>query len=210
MSVDHRRTVSFAPGDLFSFIRASWADSPEHRLYVETVHRLSAFGAVVTKAIAERRHEGFDAEWREDLRLLTVEGTGNRLEIFDEGDLDAALARFDELSRSAPGLENAATGVWTRLADAFHRRDVDAFVDLTEPGGQLDDRRKGFRVSLDGSMRRRVVQTLFELPQSWQMELERRPRGSRLSLSRQLYRDSDQTDRPITVEGLTLTGCSDE
>ncbi|BBU23715.1 hypothetical protein PFJ02_16665 [Mycobacterium xenopi] len=34
----------------------------------------------------------------------------NRTELFDEADLDAALARFDELStRSAPHLENAAS-----------------------------------------------------------------------------------------------------
>ena len=41
--------------------------------------------------------EGFDAEWRV-IDILTVEGDSiNRCEIFDEADLDAALARFDEL-----------------------------------------------------------------------------------------------------------------
>ena len=44
--------------------------------------------------------EGFDAEWRV-IASLTVEGDLiNRCEIFDEADLDAALARFDELSPS--------------------------------------------------------------------------------------------------------------
>ena len=70
--------------------------------------------------------EGFDAEWRE-IDLVTVEGDLiNRGELFDEADIDAALARFDELSRPAPRLENAATRTWARLADAFNRRDVDA------------------------------------------------------------------------------------
>ena len=42
--------------------------------------------------------EGFDAEWR-IVELLTVEGDlVNRCEIFDEADIDAALARFDELT----------------------------------------------------------------------------------------------------------------
>ena len=42
--------------------------------------------------------------------LLTFEGDAiNRCEIFDEADLDAALARFDELSAPTPQLENAAT-----------------------------------------------------------------------------------------------------
>ena len=48
--------------------------------------------------------------------LLTVDGDLiNRCEIFDEADLDAALARFDELSRPAPRLENAASRVYERF-----------------------------------------------------------------------------------------------
>ena len=46
------------------------------------------------------------------INLVTVEGDLiNRCEIFDEADIDAALARFDELSRPAPRLENAASRV---------------------------------------------------------------------------------------------------
>ena len=41
--------------------------------------------------------EGFDAEWRM-ITFSTVEGDLiSRCEVFDEADLDAALARFDEL-----------------------------------------------------------------------------------------------------------------
>ena len=48
--------------------------------------------------------------------LLTVEGDLiNRCELFDEADLDAALATFDELSRPAPRLENAASRVTERF-----------------------------------------------------------------------------------------------
>jgi hypothetical protein len=44
-------------------------------------------------------HSGFDAEWRE-IGISTVQGDGiNRSELFDESDLDAALARFDQLER---------------------------------------------------------------------------------------------------------------
>ena len=50
----------------------------------------------------------------------------NRCEIFDETDLDAALARFDELQPQAPRLENAASrveqGSWRDFA-ARNRRD---------------------------------------------------------------------------------------
>ena len=40
----------------------------------------------------------------------------NRCEVFDEADLDAALARFDELSRPTPRLENTASQVPTRAS----------------------------------------------------------------------------------------------
>ena len=44
-------------------------------------------------------HDGFDAEWRE-IGILTFEGDKiNRSELYDEADLDVALARFDELNR---------------------------------------------------------------------------------------------------------------
>ncbi len=47
---------------------------------------------------------------------MTVEGDLiNRCELFDETDLDAALARFDELSRPAPRLENTASRVDDRF-----------------------------------------------------------------------------------------------
>ena len=45
-----------------------------------------------------------------EIAILTVEGDLiNRCELFDESDLDAALARFDELRPQAPRLENAAS-----------------------------------------------------------------------------------------------------
>ena len=79
------------------------------------MHRLSNLGAVVTYAAHGTSQEGFDAEWR-GINLLTVEGDLiNRCEVFDEADLDAALARFDQLSRPAPRLENAASQVYERF-----------------------------------------------------------------------------------------------
>ena len=75
------------------------------------MHRLNDLGAVFTYVTHGTSHEGFDAEWRE-IDVMTVEGDMiNRCEMFDEADLDAAIARFDELSRPAPRLENAASQV---------------------------------------------------------------------------------------------------
>ena len=63
--------------------------------------------------------------------VFTVEGDLlNRCEIFDEADLDAALARFDELSRQTPRLENAASRVYDRFKTCFAARDWDALTEI--------------------------------------------------------------------------------
>ena len=109
VNIDHRRGTAFAPGDPTAYIRAAWDIAPDISIYIEAVHRLSNLGAVVTHVANGTSQEGFDAEWRE-IDLLTFDGDLiSRCEIFDEADIDAALARFDELSRPAPRLENAAT-----------------------------------------------------------------------------------------------------
>ena len=50
-------------------------------------------------------------------------GLINRGEIFEEADLDAAIARFEELSRPAPQLENSASKVGQRFRTYSLRRD---------------------------------------------------------------------------------------
>ena len=74
--------------------------------------------------------QGFEAEWRE-ICLLTVDGElFSGCELFDETEIDAALARFDELSRPAPRLENTATRVLERLEACFAARDWAAIAAL--------------------------------------------------------------------------------
>ena len=48
---------------LTPYIRAFWDITPEARIYIETVHRLTDLGAVVTHATHATSREGFDAEW---------------------------------------------------------------------------------------------------------------------------------------------------
>ena len=173
------------------------------------MHRLSSFGAVVTHVSKGTSQQGFDAEWRV-FNLVTVEGDLiNRCEVFDEADLDAALARFDELSRP-PALENAATRAWGRVAEAFNRRDLDAFA-RTTADGRLEDRRKGLHSVLEGPARQQNIRQQFELtPNSWRMEVEPIAiRGSRLALTRGCLRDSADADQPITMEGLSVIEVSD-
>ena len=125
VSIDHRRGATFAAGDANAYVRAS-LDDGAGSIYVETVHRLGDLGAVVTWAATGTTHEGFDAEWR-GIHVLTVDGDMiSRFEVFDEADLDAAIARFDELSRPAPRLENTASQVNERLLACFSAREWEA------------------------------------------------------------------------------------
>jgi hypothetical protein len=210
VNADHRRGIAFSPGDMTAYLRAGRDLTPDTPTYIETVHRLSDLGVVVTHVMKGTSQEGFDAEWRE-IGILTVEGDLiNCCELFDEADLDAALARFDELNRQVPLLKNAATRTWARLTDAFNRRDVDRFLALTTADFRYEDRRKGLRDLVEGPATRKAVQAMFEIPpSSFQRTFEPVAiRGPRLSLVRVRYRDADDPDQPIAVEVLAVTEVS--
>ena len=66
----------------------------------------------------------------------------NRCEVFDEADLDTALARFDQLSRPAPRLENAASQAVGRYVAHFAARDWDALAKVLADNIITDDRRR--------------------------------------------------------------------
>ncbi len=66
----------------------------------------------------------------------------NRCEVFDEADLDAALARFDELQPQAPRLENAASQVAERFWTYFAARDWDAMAEIIADDCCTHDRRR--------------------------------------------------------------------
>jgi hypothetical protein len=206
VSIDHRRGIAFAPGDMAPYIRATFDVAPDVSIHIEAVHRLTDIGAIVTHAGNGTSPEGFDAEWRE-IVLFTVDGDlVNRCEMFDEEDLDNALARFDELNQQVPQLENAATRARRRIADAFNRRDLDGFLALHD--GRYEDRRKGLRN--EGTVGRKFAEAvLFEAAKSWRMDIQPIAiRGSRFALTRTSFRDTDDTDDtdgPIAVETLMFT-----
>ncbi|GAT12674.1 putative ATPase [Mycolicibacterium novocastrense] len=211
VNIDHRPVIASAPGDVHAYVRESWEVASDISTRIEAVHRLSGIGAVFTHAESGTSREGFVAEWRE-VTLLTFDGDAiTRCEIFSEDDLDAALARFDELSQRAPRIENAATRMWERLADAFNHRDIDEFLTLTSPDGRIDDRRKGLQAMHDPSDRRRAAQALFEAPRTWRLNVDHIAiRGSRLSLAHQIYRDTRDDSQPVTIEHLAVVEINDD
>ncbi len=151
VTIDHRRAAAFEPGDLTAYIHAGWDMDQGSTTYIEDVHRLSNLGAVVTYAGSATSQEGFDAEWRV-VDILTIDGDlFNRCEIFDEADLDAALARFDELSRPAPRLENAASRVLRALACVFRGPRLERMAEMLADDHYSDDRRR----VIDAGIRRR-------------------------------------------------------
>ena len=139
--------LSIEAGDPTAQIRDMWDFTRDVKVYIEAVHRLGDLGAVFTQASHGTSQAGFDAEWRL-VELVTIDGDlANRGELFDEAQIDAALARFDELNRQAkPSLDNAATPRrGSELVEVYNRHDIDGWLALTTTDGRVEDRRKGLR-----------------------------------------------------------------
>lgn len=129
--VDHRAVLAAEREDLTGYLPALWDLTPDVRVYVEAVHRLNELGAVMTHTARGTSQEGFDAEWRTVVVGVTDGDLYHRVEVFDESDLDAALARFEELHRQAPRLQNTASQVSDRFLAHFAARDWGAMAEMT-------------------------------------------------------------------------------
>ena len=210
VNVDNRRAAAMAPGEGVAYFRAAWEQAADLNVQIESVHRLTDLGAVFTHVGKGTSRDGFDAEWR-TVDIMTVDGDLiNRSELFDEDDLDAALARFDELTRNAPRLENEATRIGEQLADAYNRRDLDTYISLASPDGLFIDRRQGLHSELEASLRQNLQAVLNVSPNSFEMTWEPiATRGSRLSLAHEVWRDNSQANHPVAVELLTVMEVSD-
>lgn len=206
--VDRRSSISYE-GDGAQFLNATWEMTSDIAFRIEAVHRLTDLGAVIAFKSYATSEKGFAAEWRA-LNILTIEGDLiSRGEIFDESELDTAIARFDELASQERRLENAATRAWWHAAKAFNRRDLDDLFTVTREDGRYEDRRKGLRY--EGMSRRDVIQEVFTAPKSWRLTVEAlATRGSRLALSCARFRDSKELSQPITTEALTLTEVAED
>ena len=205
VNIDHRRGATFAPGDANAYVRAS-LDDGAGSIYVETVHRLGDLGAVVTWAATGTTQEGFDAEWR-GIHVLTVDGDLiNRFEVFDEADLDTAIARFDQLSRPATRLENAASRVNERSHAYFAARDWDAITEIVADDISTDDRRRVVNAGLlqgrDATIE--SFRWAADLGVTHATSDPIATRGERLVLTRTRYSHSDDQPQPFDVDLLRI------
>lgn len=142
VSVDHRLLTTYEPNELVAYVQAALNQMPDMRFHIETVHRLSDFGALVTHTIRGTSRDGFDAEWH-SLHLMMVQGDlFTRSEAFEEADIDAALTRFDELQPRTRRVENAASRLTERFRAALADRDWDTMIEMLTEDMSNDDRRQ--------------------------------------------------------------------
>ena len=206
VSIDHRPAAAFAAGELTAYIRAGWEIDQDIRPYVEAVHRLDGLGAVVSYAAHGTSHEGFDAEWRE-IALVTVEGDMvNRCELFDEADLETAIARFEQLSRPAPRLENAASRTYDRLQAHYAARDWAAISEMLSEDHCSDDRRAvvgdGIQHGRDALIEN--LRTVIDVGVTQATSNTIATRGAHLALTLARYSRSDEVPAAFHVDYLQL------
>ncbi len=110
-----RRQMGWTELSLDEFIAFSRQYDDMRVSYLTTTLRIANGVSLSSQVNHATDTEGGDFEWRlVVVGLLGPDGTAERVEIFDEADWDAALARFDELASEPvdprkPNVENAVT-----------------------------------------------------------------------------------------------------
>ena len=206
VNIDHRRARGFAPGDLTAYMRATWDLAPDVIAYAEAVHQLSNLGAIFTQAVSGTSQDGFEAEWRE-IVVATVDGNLiNRIELFEEADIDAALARFDELSRPVPQLENEASRADGRFKNYFAGRDWDAMAEILADDFFIDDRRRVVNIGIRGGRDVEIVnmRAAAEIGAKAFTFVVIATRGRRLALSRIRASGRDQHPEAFHTDALGI------
>ena len=195
----------YAPGDVFKYVRGGWDFVSDISFRIEAVHRMSNLGAVVTHTGRGTSQEGFDAEWRE-IHVVTIEGDRfNRSEMFDEADLDAALARFEELNQPTSRLENAASRVDKRFQACFAARDWDVMAQGLSDGFSIEDRRRV--VNMGNSHGRDAELTVHAYATAGTQNMESTviaTRAERLALNHYRFSGRDQRPDAFRVEMLAV------
>ncbi|OBK40625.1 regulator [Mycobacterium sp. 1245111.1] len=201
-NVDHRRARGFAPGHLAVWLGASWDLMPDASMYVDTVHRLSAAGAVVTQVVRGTTPEGFRAEWRELVVLTSAGDQMSGVELFDEEDFDAALARFNELHPpKAVGPTNAASQVEQRFMNSFAARDWDAIAEFIADDFAMDDRRHTVNSGVSRGRQREIaaLKAIADVGVASMTPTVVAVRGDRLALGSYLVSDGWGGTRALSV-----------
>src|SRR5208337_2873659 len=178
----------------------------DSRVYVETVHRLSSLGGVFTQVMKGTSRDGVDAEWREIGMSIVDSNMLSRCELFDEADLDAALARFEELRPQARRLENASSRIAGRYLAQFAAGNWDAMAEMLVDDYFSDDRRRvvgsGLRHGRDAQ-----IADMRAIADLWITNVTSTviaTRGERLALTRTGYSGRDQESEAFRTDALAV------
>ena len=206
VTIDHRLRATFEAADQTAYIRGAWDLTPDLKMYIEAVHRLSNLGAVVTHAAYGSTQEGFDAEWRMIGLLTAGDDNIGRCELFDEADLDTALARFEELQPQARRLENAASRLHERFLEYYAAEDSQAMAEMLADNYSSNDHRRvvgsGVRHGRDAH-----IADMRARAELWNTNLESTVmaiRGERLALMRIGLSDRDEEPEAFSTEVLAI------
>src|SRR5262249_42606505 len=155
--VDHRRIVGL--GRLCGAEAVLDMMRTEAELSADVFFRMNDLLALRSDAILVRltylgTDRGGGAHEKPLLSLCTFGGDGlvPHFERFDDDRVDDALARLDELTGKAPAtprVENAATRVVVRFAEAWEARDWERLTATYPPEFHMSDRRKLMHMELD-------------------------------------------------------------
>ena len=217
MSVDHRRAAAFAPGELLQYLRAGFdLDQQVSPYYESSAAAERPRSGRQSCVLAGDLTRGFRRRVARCPRPGGRRRYGRPLRAIRRGRSWAlAIARFDQLSRPAPRLENTASRIDERFAAHFAARDWDAVAELTADGICIDDRRHvvnaGLRRGRDAEIAnlRARAETGVETISSAVIAV----RGERLALTRTRFWDTTSGPKISTPwrsawSRLTLTSAS--
>ena len=129
----------------------------------------------------------------------------SRCEVFDEADLDAALARFDELNRPAARLENSATRAVETSAAYFAARDWSGMAELLAEDVFSEDRRSVVNYGIRRG--RETELTNWQATADVWTDSARSTlaiRGQRLGLFRFVFYTHDESPGAFSAEALAV------
>ena len=191
--VDHRR-VPFAPEEFGRAVTELWTLVPDARYEATAVHALDAHGTVINVVIEGTDTHGSELQWPRTLLIFFGDGE-TRMDVFEVDDVDAALTRFDELSRPARQLENAASRAVERYLAHFPARDWDVMSEMLADDFWADDRRRvvntGVRSGRDAEIAN--MQAIAELGCANISSTPIATRGARLVLAHHFFNFRDVT-----------------
>ncbi len=195
---DHRRLgweTLRGPAAYVESLRSLVELAPDTRLRLDHVRTCERGLLWVAGWLGTREGGPFEGPW---ISVSEHDALGKvcRFDQYDLDQLDAALARYEELSAAAPPtarIENAATRSADRFRDAWEARDWERVAEIFAPGFLLIDRRTMMHLDVDRDQHLEAVRLMFGMTSSHLPFAVLATRGDRLALFRMRFEGSDRS-----------------